>query len=155
MRPGGLRSQERPSFAADDATLERPRRPLKERWRAECEQIHVHVVVTANTGLRPDEASRLQYRDVSIINDEATGQRILEIKVRGKRGTGYCKSMPEAVPAVERLSERSALDPSIPIFGKVQRQFLNRVLDELGLKRDREGICARPIACATPTSACG
>ncbi|MFZ5684648.1 MAG: tyrosine-type recombinase/integrase [Pseudomonadota bacterium] len=122
-----------------DATLERARRPLKERWRAECEQFHDYVVFMANTGLRPDEASRLQYRDVSIINDEATGQRILEIKVRGKRGTGYCKSMPEAVSAFERLSERNAREPTNLIFGKVQRQLLNRVLDELGLKRDREG----------------
>lgn len=122
-----------------DATLERARRPLKERWRAECEQFHDYVVFMANTGLRPDEASRLQYRDVSIINDEATGQRILEIKVRGKRGTGYCKSMPDAVPAFERLSERNAPEPASLIFGKVQRQLLNRVLDELELKRDREG----------------
>ena len=122
-----------------DATLERARRPLKERWRAECEQFHDYVVFMANTGLRPDEASRLQYRDVSIINDEATRQRILEIKVRGKRGTGYCKSMPEAVPAFERLSKRNAREPTSLVFGKVQRQLLNRVLDELGLKRDREG----------------
>lgn len=122
-----------------DATLERARRPLKERWRAECEQFHDYVVFMANTGLRPDEASRLQYRDVSIINDEATGQRILEIKVRGKRGTGYCKSMPEAVPAFERRSQRNAPDAASLIFGRVQRQLLNRVLDELGLKRDREG----------------
>ncbi len=122
-----------------DATLERARRPLKQRWRAECEQFHDYVVFMASTGLRPDEASRLQYRDVSIINDEATGQRILEIKVRGKRGTGYCKSLPEAVPAFERLSERNTPEPVSPIFGKVQRQLLNRVLDELGLKHDREG----------------
>lgn len=70
---------------------------------------------------------------------EATGQRILEIKVRGKRGTGYCKSMPEAVSAFERLSERHTPEPESLIFGRVQRQLLNRVLDELGLKRDREG----------------
>ena len=122
-----------------DATLERARQPLKERWRLECEQFHDYVVFMANTGLRPDEASRLQYRDVSIVNDEATGQRILEIKVRGKRGTGYCKSMPEAVQAFERLSERNAPEPASLIFGRVQRQLLNRVLDELVLKRDREG----------------
>jgi len=37
----------------------------------ECEQFHDWVLFMANTGLRPDEASNLQYRDVSIILDEA------------------------------------------------------------------------------------
>ncbi len=52
-----------------------------------------------NTGLRPDEALRLEFRDVAIVTDEATGKRILEIEVRGKRGVGYCKSMPGGSPA--------------------------------------------------------
>ena len=38
-----------------------------------------------------------QFRDVTIVEDEASGQTILEIEVRGKRGVGYCKSMPGAV----------------------------------------------------------
>ncbi len=33
-----------------------------------------------NTGLRPDEASRLEHRDLKIAKDDATGQRILEIE---------------------------------------------------------------------------
>ena len=60
----------------------------------------------ANTGLRPDEAARLQFRDVTIVKDEATDERILEIEVRGKRGAGYCKSMPGAVLPFERLRDR-------------------------------------------------
>jgi hypothetical protein len=40
---------------------------------------------------------RLQFRDVTIVEDEASGQTILEIEVRGKRGVGYCKSMSGAV----------------------------------------------------------
>ena len=50
-----------------------------------------------NTGLRPDEALRLEYRDVSITPNQEDGEPILEIAVRGKRGVGWCKSMPEAV----------------------------------------------------------
>ena len=57
----------------------------------------------ANTGLRPDEAKNLQHRDVQIVVDEATDERILEIEVRGKRGVGFCKSMPSAVRPYERL----------------------------------------------------
>ena len=36
------------------------------------------------------------------------GETILEIEVRGKRGVGYCKSMPGAVRPFERLKARNA-----------------------------------------------
>lgn len=74
------------------------------RWNAE--QVHDYVLFMANTGMRPDEAKNLQHRDVAIVDDEATGQRILEIEVRGKRGVGYCKSLPSAVRPYERLLAR-------------------------------------------------
>jgi hypothetical protein len=34
------------------------------------------------------------FRDVTIVDDEDLGKPILEIEVRGKRGVGYCNSMP-------------------------------------------------------------
>lgn len=122
-----------------EAVRERARNPKKERWRGECEQFHDYVVFMANTGLRPDEASRLQYRDVRAVNDEDTSERILEIEVRGKRGVGYCKSMPDAVDAFQRLCKRGDPAPTDLLFGKVQRELLNAILDELGLKTDRDG----------------
>jgi integrase len=122
-----------------EATRERAKNPKNERWRGECEQFHDYVLFMANTGLRPDEASRLQYRDVTIVIDEATNERILEIEVRGKRGVGYCKSMGGAVLPFQRLRKRNNPQPSDLIFGKVQRELLNAILDELDLKRDREG----------------
>ena len=78
----------------------------------------------ANTGLRPDEGRRLQYRDVTIVKDEDTQERILEIEVRGKRGVGYCKSMPGAVTPFERLRKRN--DPPSPetlIFGNIKNML--------------------------------
>jgi hypothetical protein len=42
----------------------------------------------------------------AIVKDDALGQTILEIEVRGKRGVGYCKSMLGAVRAFERLKAR-------------------------------------------------
>lgn len=122
-----------------EATRERARSPKMERWRPECERLHDYVLFMANTGLRPDEASRLQFRDVTIATDEATGERILEIEVRGKRGVGYCKSMPGAVMPFERLRKRGAPAATDLVFGKVQRELFNTVLRELGLKHDREG----------------
>ena len=41
-----------------------------------------------------DEARRLEFRDVEIVDDEGSGETILEIEVRGKiRGFGYRKSL--------------------------------------------------------------
>jgi len=129
-----------------EATRDRAEKPKKERWRGECAQFHDYVLIMGNTGLRPDEASRLQFRDVSIVTDHDTGERILEIEVRGKRGVGYCKSMPGAVYPFERLCERRTKanggTPPAPtelVFGKVQRELFNNVLAELGLKKDRDG----------------
>lgn len=70
------------------------------------EELHDLVLFMANTGLRPDEALRLEFRDVAVEKDYATKQTILVIDVRGKTGTGYCKSMPGAVFPFTRIRER-------------------------------------------------
>jgi len=103
------------------------------------EQFHDYVLFMANTGLRPDESARLEFRDVAIVSDEATGERILEIEVRGKRGVGYCKSMTGAVMPFERLRKRNKPKPTDQIFGPTNRYLLNTILDELNLKFDRDG----------------
>ncbi len=90
-----------------EATREYAREPFHEHYRWNAEQVHDYVLFMANTGLRPDEARNLQHRDVVIVEDEATGERILEIEVRGKRGVGFCKSMPSAVRPYERLLARA------------------------------------------------
>jgi integrase len=121
------------------ATRERAKNPKNPHWRKECEDFHDYVLIMANTGLRPDEAARLEFRDVAIVTDEATGERILEIEVRGKRGVGYCKSMPGAVLPFERLRRRRKPQPTDLVFGKTQRELLNAILGELNLKFDRDG----------------
>src|SRR5205823_4086325 len=90
-----------------EATRKHAREGKDRPWQWAAEQLHDYVLLLANTGIRPDEANVLQYRDVSIIKDEATGETILEIEVRGKRGVGYCKSMPGAVRPFQRLVERN------------------------------------------------
>jgi integrase len=121
------------------ATRKRAKHPKNPRWKRECENFHDYVLFMANTGLRPDEASRLEFRDVAIVTDEATGERILEIEVRGKRGVGYCKSMTGAVMPFERLRKRNSGKGADIVFGKVPRELMNTVLDELNLKFDRDG----------------
>ena len=122
-----------------EATRERAKNPKKACWRIASENFHDYTLFMVNTGLRPDEAGRIEFRDVAIVTDEATGERILEIAVRGKRGTGWCKSMPGAVLPFERMVKRHAFQPKDIVFGLPQHGIMNAILNELDLKFDREG----------------
>ncbi|MGX9147187.1 site-specific integrase [Mesorhizobium sp. 128a] len=106
-------------------------------WLAE--QLHDKILFLANTGLRPDEANWLEYRDVEIVKDKATGQKILEIQVRGKRGVGYCKSTSGAVFPFERMVARNTPKPTDKLFPVDHKKQFNGILDKIGLKLDREG----------------
>lgn len=122
-------------------TRERAENPPNPRWKEVCENFHDYVLFMGNTGLRPDESARLELRDVKIVKDADTKETILEIEVRGKRGVGYCKSMPGAVFPFERIRDRKNLKPNQKIFGKTPREMMNQVLgeDELNMKYDRDG----------------
>lgn len=136
----------------------------KERWNAE--QLHDLVLFLANTGIRPDEKGHLIHRDVKMVKDAATGELILEIDVRGKTGYGPCKSRPEAVKPYQRLlnrprwvpqgrkprsrkaialaAQRPAPPPQKPgpmdkVFPGNHIKLFNKILDQCGLKFDRDG----------------
>ncbi len=139
-----------------EATRARSEKPKKKRFQWESHQLHDYVLFMANTGLRPDEAKNVEFRDVTIIDDEDTEETILLIEVRGKRGVGYCKSTEGAVFPFKRLIERERLglaDPSNPesvkkmmkprptdkVFPSFSREMFNTILDELNFKKDRQG----------------
>lgn len=120
------------------ATRARANDPKNHRRKAS-EHLHDYVLFMANTGLRPDEAARLEYRDVTIVDDADSGERILEIAARGKRGVGYCKSTRGAVRPFERLKARAKPEPTDRLFPNRQTSLFNTVLKSAGLKEDREG----------------
>ena len=144
-----------------EATRKRALDPKQPRFLWEAEQLHDFVLFVANTGLRPDEALRLQFRDATIVKDEGSGQTILEIEVRGKRGVGYCKSTAGAVRPFERLKARQRPEggpgrsgsrkasiangewhepgPTDLLFPKWPRDLFNTILDEEKLRKDRDG----------------
>jgi integrase len=148
-------------FSADEykklyeATRRRARTPLNNRHRWACEQMHDYVLFMANTGLRPDEAGRLEFRDVKIVKDRGSKETILEIEVRGKRGVGWCKSTAGAVEPFQRLRDRVRSQaitengetktvkakPKLThrLFPMTQRGLFNAILGELELKLDRDG----------------
>jgi len=121
------------------ATRRRLEKTKGKRYEWNCAQMHDFVLFMANTGLRPDEAKRLQYRDVTIVDDDDTEETILEIVVRGKRGVGYCKSTSGAVVPFKRLVKRNKPEPGDLIFPSLQRELFNAILHEENLKVDREG----------------
>jgi integrase len=108
-------------------------------WQWAAEQLHDYVLFMVNTGIRPDEAGRLEYRDVKVVRDAATEETILEIEVRGKRGVGYCKSMNGAVLPYQRMMARNSPKPTDRIFGVNHKKQFGGLLEKLGLKLDREG----------------
>ncbi len=139
-----------------EATRNNAAHPKNKRFKWHAEQLHDFVLFMANTGLRPDEAFNLEFRDVEIVSDEHSKECILEIEVRGKRGVGYCKSMPGAVRPFERLSKRkrqtkkNSTDGSLDItqntpvstdrlFPNEFKKMFNNVLTEHNLKFDRNG----------------
>lgn len=132
--------------------------PKNKRFKWHAEQLHDFVLFMANTGLRPDEVKRLEFRDVEILVDEYSGDRILEIEVRGKRGVGYCKSMPGAVRPFERMQARnnptdrrassqpntilvnaSKPKPTDRLFPNEFKKMFDNILTENNLKHDRNG----------------
>lgn len=123
-----------------EASRQRAKNPPLKRHRAVWEDLHDYILFMANTGLRPDEASRLEYRDVTIVDDEDTNEHILEIEVRGKRGVGYCKSMAGAILPFQRMQKRHPeAKPTDKIFGKTRNDLINQILNDCGLKHDRDG----------------
>jgi len=122
-----------------EATRDNASNPKGEHYRWYAEQLHDFVLFMANTGLRPDEVKILEYRDVEIVDDEYSGDKILEIEVRGKRGVGYCKSMPGAVRPFERMLARNNPEPTDRLFPNEFKKMFNRILQEQNLKFDRHG----------------
>jgi integrase len=160
----------RPWFSPDEykqlyqATREYARTARADhRWEAE--QLHDYVLFLGNTGLRPDEARNLEHRDVAI--EEENGEKILHIEVRGKRGVGYCKSMPGAVLPYQRLRDRpkpglsqtrrarrrrgedlaqaapapefAYAEPTEKVFPGDHKKMFNNLLERTKLKLDRDG----------------
>jgi integrase len=144
------------------ATREYAKNPPQAQYQWNAEQVHDYVLFMGNTGMRPDEAKNLQHRDVTIVTDPGSGQEILEIEVRGKRGIGFCKSMAGAVRPYQRLlnrakpkrglqkRNRSKNNPSpiLPdefpaptdkVFPGDYLKLFNRILDKHELKLDRDG----------------
>jgi integrase len=143
------------------ATREYAKDPPQAQYQWNAEQVHDYVLFMGNTGMRPDEAKNLQHRDVTVMTDPGSGQEILEIEVRGKRGVGFCKSTAGAVRPYQRLLNRpkptrglqkrnrsrnnpnpilpdELPEPTDKVFPGDYLKLFNRILTKANLKLDRD-----------------
>lgn len=138
------------------ATRRRITEGKRSGYKSHYEDQHDYVLFMGNSGLRPDEASNLELRDVKIMYDYETAETILAIDVRGKTGTGYARSTAGAVFPFQRLRDRrmaelrkahpgesdeklESLFARTKLFRGFKRALFNKVLEEEGLKFDRDG----------------
>jgi hypothetical protein len=77
---------------------------------------------------------RLEYQYVSVVEDDRSGETILEIEFRGKRGYGPCESAANAVPVFRRLQKRNQPQPNGRIFPARHAKLFNNILRRLELK---------------------
>ena len=113
--------------------------PIRCHYLWNYQQLFDLVQFLASTGLRPDELSTLEYRDIQVINESVGQGSYLLISVRGKRGVGYCKSTSCAIPVYNNLVNRNFPKQQDKIFPRRHSQLFNIILKEQGLKFDREG----------------
>ena len=115
------------------------------RWEADASELYDYVLFVANSGLRTGEAKNVRFCDVSFHKEIADGRerKYLLIKnIKGKRGTGDCRTMDGAVaPFERRCAERKIVKPETskePLFLSYHRDMFNTILEKTGLKLSKE-----------------
>ena len=112
------------------------------RWENDTLECFDFIVWMANTGMRVGEARNVRFCDVEIhtetASDGAKRPYCLIKNIRGKRGTGECRSWYDAFSAYQRLVLRRAIaDPKSStelLFLTHHREMFNVILDKAGLK---------------------
>jgi integrase len=115
------------------------------RWEADASELYDYVLFVANSGLRTGEAKNVRFCDVSFhkeIVDERERKYLLIKNIKGKRGTGDCRTMDGAVaPFERRCAERKIANPETskePLFLSYHRDMFNTILEKTGLKFSKE-----------------
>lgn len=118
---------------------------LNTRWKNDCDELYDYVIFVANSGLRVGEAMNVRFCDISMHEEEdqiGARKHLLIRNIKGKRGTGDCRTMDGAVaPFLRRVESRGVKNPkdsTEPLFQAYHRDMFNSVLDKTGLKWTKE-----------------
>lgn len=112
------------------------------RWADDAEECYDFIIWMANTGMRVGEARNVRLCDVQVateLSDDGITRRYCLIKnIKGKRGTGECKSWFAAYNAYMRIcARRDITEPSKcreKLFLAHHRDMFNAILDKANLK---------------------
>lgn len=112
------------------------------RWADDGLECYDLIVWIANTGMRVGEVRNLRVCDVEVRTENASDDKqrpyCLVKNIRGKRGTGECRSWYDAYSAYQRIILcRGISDPANctdPLFLAHHRDMFNAILDRAGLK---------------------
>lgn len=111
------------------------------RWEDDGKELYDYTIFVTNAGLRSGEAKNVRFCDVSAHKERNEGKNreyLLIRNIRGKRGTGECRTMDGAVAAFNRIVERLKIkDPKTStekIFRAYHRDMFNVILEKIGLK---------------------
>jgi integrase len=109
----------------------------KPRWVEGAEELYDYVIFGTNTGMRVSEMSNVRFCDIEIKSEQRKRYLIIR-NIKGKRGTGTCKSYYGAVSAFERLAKRRNIKNSNSseelLFPTHHRDMFNEVLKKADLK---------------------
>jgi len=140
-----IESNPRPWFSPEewkvlkDASGERIKHARGKRQKWEREQLHDFMIFIVHTGVRVEEALRIQFQDCIIENKENNADKKLKIELEGKTGIRIAFGTQTAVNVYERLMKRNSPKKTDLLFPKNHRDGLNSLLKETNLKCDRFG----------------
>ena len=113
------------------------------RWHTAAMELHDYVLFMVNSGLRIGEAKNLRFCDIELeIDKDRMGRKrpmLIIRNIKGKRGTGACKTYFGAVRPFERIIERRGLTDTWKastelVFEHHHRDMFNTVLERISLK---------------------
>ncbi|MEK9752379.1 MAG: hypothetical protein VW338_04105 [Rhodospirillaceae bacterium] len=116
------------------------------RWVADCDELYDYFHFNCNAGLRVGEIKNVRFCDVSIETEDVHGeerQYLLIRNIKGKRGTGECRTMDGAVDAFERIIKRRKIkdvkSSEEPLFEAYHRDMFREILvrEELRYTKER------------------
>jgi integrase len=123
-------------------------RDVQPRWVDAAEELYDYIIWGTNTGCRVSEMANTRYCDVELKKDgpivftkDGTKKHLEYLVIRnikGKRGTGVCRSFYGAADAWKRILRRNKIknpkSDTSPIFKEHHRDMFNVILKENNLK---------------------
>ena len=111
------------------------------RWENDGQELYDYTIFVANAGLRVGEAANVRFCDVSAHKEVIDGENreyLLIQNIRGKRGTGDCRTMDGAVVAFNRIVERRGIEnpktSTEKLFLAYHRDMFRVILEKANLK---------------------